>query len=101
MRLLSYVTDGLQLLFRVYEAFVSSGNVVVDLDAEHVALLGIADYLVRAVVAQPVSPNADVVSPILSGGKFLGEAEFCQQDEKRERQDNARAGSDTRRGTHR
>src|SRR6476646_4611732 len=82
VRLLSYIMNGLQLFFRVYEALVSSGNVIVHLDTEDIGVMGIANYLVRAVVAQSVASDAYVVSPILSCRKFLAQAKGCDHQQE-------------------
>ena len=95
VRLLSHGADRLQLLFRIHEAFVSPGNVVVHLNPEDVALLGVADNLLRVVGLQSVRPDANVVGPILAGGEFLGEL-AQQQDEKLRKSGQAKAGSYTR-----
>ena len=93
VRLLGHGPDGAQLLFRIDETLVPPGNIVVHFDAKDVALLGVADNLLRIVGLQAVRPDAHVVGPILAGRELLGEAERGKQDEKRERQHNANAGS--------
>ena len=58
----------LQLFFRIDKALVASGNIVVHLNAEDVAVLRVGDNLVRVVWLQAVRPDAYVVGPVLSRG---------------------------------
>ena len=83
VRFFGYGADGVQLLFRVYEALVSSGNIVVHLDAEDVALLGIADNLVRAVVAQAVALRCvRSESNSVRAGNSWDTAKGCEHQQK-------------------
>ena len=66
---LSHRANGSQLFFRVDEAFVAPGNIVVYFDSKDIAFLRLADDLFRIVGLQAVAADADIVRPILSGGK--------------------------------
>ncbi len=54
-----------QLLFRMYKAFVASGNVVIDFDPEDSAFLRALDNLNRVAALESIRADANVVAPIL------------------------------------
>src|SRR5438552_18739999 len=54
-----------QLLFRMYKAFVASGNVVIDFDPEDSAFLRALDNLNRVAALESIRADANVVAPTL------------------------------------
>ncbi len=81
MRLLSKRANCLQLLLRVYEAFVAAGNVVVNFDTEDAILLRAAHNLLGIIVAQPISADPNVVGPVLLCGILGSSQNWSEQDE--------------------
>ena len=63
--------NSLQFLCWIKEAFVATGNVVIDFDPGDVVGFGVADDLCGVSSVQRISGDANVVRPILSGGKIV------------------------------
>ncbi len=68
VRRFGHLADRLQFLFWIEKTLVAPGNVIVDLNPEHVALLRLARNLLRVAALQTISADADVVRPVLFFG---------------------------------
>src|SRR5579863_2636014 len=68
MRLLSNVADCFQFLFRIDEAFITAGDVVIDFDSKDSAFLSVAYDLGCIVISQAVGAYANEVGPVLIDG---------------------------------
>ena len=71
MRLFATARIAAQLFFRVDEALVSSGNIVVYLNSKDLAFLRVANDLIGIVGLQAIRPDANVVGPILGRREIL------------------------------
>src|SRR5258706_11048198 len=79
VRLFRHRANRRQFLFGMEEAFVPSGNVVVDLDSEDMTLLRLANDTRRVVLRmQRPCGDADVMRPVLSGGRSRCEGARCE-----------------------
>src|SRR5208282_736127 len=82
MRRFRYVMNRLQLFFWLEKAFIASRNIVVDLNAEDTARLGLVDNLLRIAAPESVRADAHVVSPVLLGRDWSGRQAQREQSYK-------------------